>query len=221
MASTVFDALPCADGLRDTTCFGAMSEHLGRKWTTGEADLQQPNFLLWASNPKACLLAGAARSATGGGEPGYSRGSAMCSVSMDAVTSYPPSMHSACNGWGIFYPRGGVYDGPSQTTSALMVAARMKSLSTELFQSAPMSPDEKWQMVYPSSSQCFREGQNVAYLDTAALANDRGRLRGRLKDYLFVVWRRVSCCKDYTDVPAATAVLSGMRAACQGLGGLN
>lgn len=221
MASTVFSSLPCSDGLRDTTCFGAMSEHLGRKWTTGEGDLQQPNFLLWAANPKACLLVGAAKSATGGGEPGYAPGSAMCSVSMNGLTTYPPSAHSACNGWGIFYPRGGVYDGPSQTTAALMVAARMKSLSSEVFQSASMSPDEKWQMVYPSSSQCFREGQNVGFLDTAALANDRGRLGGRLKDYLFVTWRRVSCCKDYTDVPAAAAILAGMRAACQGLGGLH
>jgi len=97
----------------------------------------------------------------------------------------------------------------------------MKSLASEVFQSAPASPDEKWQMVYPSSSQCFREGQNVSFLDTAALANDRGRLRGRLKNYVYVVWRRVSCCKDYTDVPAAAAVLAGVSAACQGLGGLN
>lgn len=220
-APSVFSAMPCADGLRETTCFGAMSEHLGQSWVTGAADLQQPNFLLWASNPKACLLVGAARSVTGGGEPSVAYGSGMCSVPMNGLSYYPPSGHSACNGWGIFYPRSGVYDGPSQTTASLMVGSRMKSLASEVFQSAPASPDEKWQMVYPSSSQCFREGQNVSFLDTAALANDRGRLRGRLKNYVYVVWRRVSCCKDYTDVPAAAAVLAGMSAACQGLGGLN
>ena len=112
-----------------------------------------------------------------------------------------------------------MYDGPSQTTAALMIAARMKSLSTEVFQSASSSPDEKWQMILPSSSQCFREGQNVGFLETPFLVNDRERLRGRLKDYLFVTWRRVTCCKEYTDVPVAAAVLAAMRTACQGLGG--
>jgi type IV secretory pathway TraG/TraD family ATPase VirD4 len=220
-ASTIFESMPCSSGTREATCFGAMSEHLGSNWSTGAPDLRQPSHLLWAANPKACLLLGAARSLTGGGEPGSSSGSAMCSVSMETLTQYPPSAHSACNGWGIFYPRIGMYDGPSQTTAALMVGSRMKSLSTEVFQSAPSSSDEKWQMILPSGSQCFREGQNVGFLETAAMANDRGRLQGRLKDYLFVVWRRVSCCKDYDDVASAAAVLAGMSAACQGLGGVN
>jgi type IV secretory pathway TraG/TraD family ATPase VirD4 len=216
---TIFESMPCSNGLREASCFGAMSEHLGSNWSTGAPDLRQPSHLLWAANPKACLLVGAARSISGGGEASFSNGSAMCSVSMEGLSQYPPSAHSACNGWGVFYPRVGIYDGPSQTTAALMVASRMKSLSSEVFQSAPSSPDEKWQMILPSGSQCFREGQNAGFLETAALANDRGRLQGRLKDYLFVVWRRVSCCKDYSDVPVAAAVLAGMQTACQGLGG--
>ena len=221
LASTVFESMPCSSGIQDTTCFGAMSEHLGSKWSTGSADLRQPSFLAWAANPKACLLYGAARSLAGGGEASFGGGNASCSVSKEWLTQYPPSAHSACNGWGIFYPRVGMYDGPSQTTAALMIAARMKSLSTEVFHSASSSPDEKWQMILPSSSQCFREGQNAAFLETPFLVNDRDRVRGRLKDYLFVTWRRVSCCKDYTDVPVASAVLAGMQAACQGLGGVH
>lgn len=218
-ASTIFESMPCSSGFQDTTCFGAMSEHLGSKWSTGTADMRQPGFLAWAANPKACLLYGAARSITGGGEAAFGGGNASCSVSREWLTQYPPSAHSACNGWGIFFPRIGMYDGPSQTTAALMVASRMKSLSTEVFQSASSSPSEKWQMILPSSSQCFREGQNVGFLETPFLVNDRERVRGRLKDYLFVTWRRVSCCKEYTDVPVAAAILAAMQAACQGLGG--
>jgi len=218
-ASTVFESMPCSNGIQDTTCFGAMSEHLGAKWSTGSADLRQPSLLAWAANPKACLLYGAAKSLAGGGEAAFGGGNASCSSTKEWIKQYPPSAHSACNGWGIFYPRIGMYDGPSQTTAALMVASRMKSLSTEVFQSASSSPDEKWQMILPSSSQCFREGQNVGFLETPLLVNDRERVRGRLKDYLFVTWRRVTCCKEYTDVPVAAAVLAAMQAACQGLGG--
>ncbi len=218
---TIFESMPCFSGLSETSCFGAMSEHLGSNWSTGAPDLGQPSHLLWVSNPKACLLVGAARSLAGGGETSFSTGSAMCSVSRDGLTQYPLSAHSACNGWGVFYPRVGMYDGPSQTTSALMVASRMKSLSAEVFQSASASLDEKWQMILPSGSQCFREGQNVGFLESASLVNDRGRLQGRLKDYLFVVWRRVSCCKDFSDIPTAAAALSSISAACQGRGGAN
>jgi hypothetical protein len=101
-----------------------------------------------------------------------------------------------------------------------MVASRMKSLSSEVFLSAPSSIDEKWQMIRPSQSQCFREGQNVSFLETAGLVNDRGRLSGALKNYLFVVWERRSCCHEYVDVAAATAMLASLKSACQGLGGI-
>jgi hypothetical protein len=221
MAPTLFGALPCSSGLAETACFGAMSEHLGAKWSTGSADLRQPNHLLWAANPKACLATGAVKSAVGGGEGGYRQAGSTCSTpAQGALPIYPPSPHSACTGWGVFYPRVGIYEGPSQTTASLMVAARMKSLSTEVFHSASSSFDEKWQMIAPSKSQCFREGQNVGFLDGPAFVNDRGRLGGKPKDYLYVVWRRVSCCKDLTDVPAAEAVLASLGAACAGMGGL-
>ncbi len=220
LASMMFNGMPCGASFQDTACFGAMSEHLGSKWTTGSGDLKQPNYLLWANNPKACLELGAARSVAGGNDGNYSKGSPACSIPMESLSIYPPSTHAACTGWGTFYPRSGIYDGPSQTTAALMVASRMKSLSSEIFQSAPSSPDEKWQMILPSTSLCFTEGQNVSFLESSALVNDRGRLKGNPKDYLFAVWRKVSCCQDYTEVPVTSAVLASMKSSCQGMGGL-
>ena len=219
-SSLALAAMPCGGGSSDTTCFGGMSEHLGTNWTTGAADVAQPNFLAWSASPKGCLLYGAGRSAIGGGEVSVGATGASCSVPMGWLTQYPPSAHSACNGWGIFYPRVGVYDGPSQTTAALMVGARMKSLAAEVFRSTSTSPLEKWQMMYPSTSSCFREGQNVGLLEAPLLVNERGRLTGRLKDYLFVTWKRVSCCKELHEVPVAAALLASIKAACQGLGGI-
>ena len=215
----IFKGLPCKGGAGESTCFGAMSEHLGPLWTTGIGDRLQPNYLAWLASPKACLSVGLARSAVGGGAPFSSAGSPACSLPLARLPAFPPSSHEACNGWGLFYPRVGMYDGPSQTTAALMVAARMKSLSSEVFHSAPSSADEKWQMIRPSQSQCFREGQNVGLLETAGLVNDRGRLSGHLKNYLFAVWERRSCCHEYADVAAATAMLASLKAACQGAGG--
>jgi hypothetical protein len=218
-SAAIFGRLPCFNNLMENVCFGAMSEHLGASWSTGAADRLQPNFLAWAANPKACLTVGAAKSVVGGAEGGYSAGSPACSTPRPFIPTYPPSPHGACTGWGVFYPRVGVYDGPSQTTASLMVASRMKSLSTEVFQSAPSSFDERWQMVYPSPSQCFREGQNAGFTETAGFVNDRGRLLGRPKDYLYVTWRRVSCCRDYTDAAVSMAIISSLKAACAGLGG--
>ena len=56
---SVFNALPCHGAPLEQLCFSAMSEHLGRLWRTGEADLWQPSFLAWSASPKACLLKGA------------------------------------------------------------------------------------------------------------------------------------------------------------------
>lgn len=52
----------------------------------------------------------------------------------------------------------------------------------EVFHSSPSSPDEQWQMTYPQSSSCFREGQNVAVLDTVKNVREIGRLSsGKMK----------------------------------------
>ena len=218
-AAEALESLPCGSGNVEASCFNAMSEHLGPQWDTGLADARQPSFLAWLAAPKACLLAGAAQSVIGGGEVGAGSGTQGCSVPLQALTVYPPSPHPACNGWGVFYPRVGHYDGPSQTTAALMIAARMRSLGTEVFGTVPVGMDERWQMLDPSPSQCFREGQNVAALESFGLVNDRGRMMGqRPKGYLFVLWHRVSCCKEVWNLPTGAAALSALRSVCQGAG---
>jgi hypothetical protein len=197
-----------------------MSEYLGSNWTTGAADSFQPNFLAWSLSPKGCLLKGAAMSISGEtsvGQPSVPG----CAVPMSWMPKYLPSTHSACTGWGTFYPRTGVYNGPSQTTGALMVAARMKSLSNEVFHSTPSGSDELWQMIYPQSTSCFKEGQNVAILDTVKNVRELGRLTsGKLKGYLFVVWSKVSCCRELAEVPTAVAAIAAMNVVCQGMGNL-
>ena len=215
-----FSTLPCGGARMDQLCFDGMSEHLGSHWSTGNADLLQPNFLAWSLSPKGCLLKGAATSISGEPELGMG-GGAGCSIPMGWLPKFPPSSHSACTGWGTFYPRSGIYHGPSQTTGALMVASRMKSLSGEVFHATPSSTDEMWQMITPQSSSCFREGQNVGILDVFKNVREIGRLTsGKLTGYLFTVWSKVSCCRDLAEVPAAYVAIAAMTVACQGLGAL-
>jgi hypothetical protein len=216
-----FDTMPCDGAPVDRLCFEGMSEYLGSNWTTGSADSLQPNFLAWSLSPKACLLKGAATSIAGDDPNIGQPATPACAYPMSWMPKYPPSTHSACTGWGTFYPRSGVYNGPSQTTGALMVAARMKSLSNEVFHTTPGSPDEFWQMIYPQSSSCFREGQNVAILDTVKNVRELGRLSsGRMKGFLFAVWSKVSCCRDLAEVPTAIAAIAAMNVVCQGMGNL-
>ena len=218
--SLAFSMLPCGGTRRDSSCFDAMSEHLGQGWNTGSPDTLQPNFLAWSLNPKACLIKGAISSA-GGGSEGTGGSGFGCSYPIKSVPKYPPSSHSACTGWGIFYPRSGVYNGPGQTTGALMVSSRMKSLGGEVFRTTPASMDEQWQMIIPQTSSCFREGQNVGILDTVKNVREIGRLStGKLKGHLFTVWSKVSCCKDLGAVPGAYAGIEAMGPVCEGLGAL-
>ncbi|MBS1983556.1 MAG: type IV secretion system DNA-binding domain-containing protein [Bdellovibrionales bacterium] len=216
-ASIPFALLPCGGTRIERSCFDGMSEHVGSSWSSGSGDLLQPQFLAWAASPKACLLKGALMSSTGG-ELSYSPETPACSVPLGVLPKFPPSQHSACNGWGIFYPRTGVYNGGSQTAGALMVASRMKSLSSELFRSTPASTDELWQMVSPQSSSCFKEGQNVGLLETVkGVREERRLLGGKLRGYLFTVWSKVSCCRDLAEVPKVMAALGVLIGACAGI----
>lgn len=220
LTSIPFSLLPCGGARVETMCFDAMSEHLGSNWNTESADALQPNMLAWSLSPKGCMLKGALTSGSGGSDPTFSAGLG-CSFSRSWLSTYPPSNHSACTGWGVFYPRSGVYNGPSQTTGALMVASRIKSLGSEVFGVTPSSGDEVWQMIYPQTSSCFREGQNVGILDTFKNVREIGRLTsGKLKGHLFTVWSKVSCCRDLAEVPAAYIAIEAMNLACQGLGAL-
>ncbi len=219
LLSVVLNLLPCRGRFTDKFCFDAMSEHFGDLWRTGSGDSLQPNWLAWMAAPQACLLKGAAMSAKGGSEGPEQNAGPMCSAPVTKIRKFPPSNHSACNGWGIFYPRSGVVTGPSDTIGALMIASRIKSLSAEVLHSSRSSFDELWQEISPQSSSCFSEGQNIGPLELAKRVTQVGRVKGKLKGHLFTVWQKYSCCQDLAQVPAAYAALQVMKATCQGLGG--
>lgn len=213
-ASIPFHLLPCGGAPIDRFCFSAMSEHVSAHWRTGSADLLQPGFLAWSLSPKACLVRGAL---AGGGTSTPSSGSYPgCSFSMDWLPKYPPSAHDTCTGWGPFFPRSGTYQGTSHVGAALMIAARLKSLGSEVFKTVPGSPDEKWQMISPQSSSCFREGENLGSLETWRRVNEwRRPLSGHPKNFLFTVWKRVGCTIDWPAVPAVYAAIEMMSAVCK------
>ncbi len=219
LAGLTFQTMPAGGTRMEKVCFDGMSEHFGRHWNTGKNDMLQPLFLAWGAAPKACLLKGAVTSVTGEGGGNPASDSAMCSFRVPQnLQMFPPSSHSVCNGWGVFYPRYGTYSGPASMTGALMIASRIKSLSAEILHSMPNSPDEKWQMIYPQSSSCFREGQNIGILET--IKNSRETLRlanGKLKGYLFVVWSKTATCKDLPAAVQAKAASLAIPAACGGV----
>lgn len=218
-AQIPFNMLPCGGTRLPKLCFDGMSEHIAEHWSTGISDKYQPNFLAWSLAPKACLIKGAATSATGGTDVTFGTDSPMCSIKLPTMPSFPPSSHSACNGWGVFYPRMGSYNGPASLTGALMIASRMKSISSEVFMATPSSFGEQWQMISPSSSSCFREGQNIGILDTIKNVREIGRLTsGKLNGHLFVVWKPVSCKRDIPFLATSKAAIAAMKPMCAGFG---
>ena len=219
LAQIPFGMLPCGGIRIPKLCFDSMSEHIKKHWSTGMSDKFQPRFLAWLASPKACLIKGAVTSASGGSNTSYTPDSPICSVKLPPIPIFPPSSHSVCNGWGVFYPRMGSYNGPSSLTGALMIASRIKSLSSEIFRATPSSPGEKWQMISPGSSSCFREGQNIGILETIKNVRELGRLRnGKLTGHLFVIWKPVSCTRDVPHLPVSKAAIAAMKPVCQGLG---
>ena len=213
-----FLGMPCGCSLWDNTCLTSMSEHLGQNWKTGAADLLQPAWLAWSAAPKACLIKGAVTSATGSSIPtGYPANSFMCSTDRSWIPKYPPSNQPVCNGWGISFPRYGTVTNSDQMTASLMVASRMRSLGSEVFQSVPTGVDEKWQMIYPQSSSCFREGQNVGILQTKGVSEIGRLISGKFKNYLYVVWKRVGCTRDIPYIASTQAWLGAMQASCRGM----
>lgn len=218
-AQIPFNMLPCGGTRIPKLCFDGMSEHVAEHWSTGISDKYQPNFLAWSLAPKACLIKGAVTSATGGTDISFSSDSPMCSIKLPTLPSFPPSSHSACNGWGVFYPRMGSYNGPASLTGALMIASRMKSISSEVFMATPSTFGEQWQMIGPGSSSCFREGQNIGILDTIKNVRELGRLTsGKLNGHLFVVWKPVSCKRDIPFLATSKAAIAAMKPMCAGFG---
>lgn len=219
LASLIFRLMPGGGARNEKLCFDAMSEDMGDQWHTGKGDSLQPLFLAWGAAPKACLLVGAASSigGFGGGGAGAGGDSPVCSFPLPVTKVLPPTSHPACNGWGVFYPRYGTYAGPASLTGALMIASRLKSLSSEVLHTMPGNTDEKWQMVSPQASSCFREGENAGLLETLRGAREERRLvNGKLKGYLFVIWNRVTTCKEMPTAAQAKAASLAIPAACRG-----
>ena len=189
--------LPCGNSPLELFCFGGMSEHLGQHWKTGEADSLQPMHLAFSAAPKPCLITGAVQSAVGGSIPSPYPNIGGCSFDRSWLGIYPPSPELACNGWGVFYPRYGTVTNSDQTTAAMQIAARMKSLSSQVFFSMPSGGSEKYQMHIPQTTSCFRQGQNVGGLRLKGI-NEYGRITNPTsKNYLFSMWKKVSCIKEY------------------------
>ena len=213
--SVAFQAMPCGGVPNERLCFGAMSEHLGKQWKTGSADLLQPQYLLWAGSPKSCLLTGAAQSVSGGtpssGYPHFDS----CSIDRSGLQRYGPSLEPACNGWGTFYPRYQTAVSSDQTTAALLIAARFKSLSSEIFNAMPSGGNEKYQMIYPQATACFRQGENIAALRVKG-TNEIGRLSTAFnKNYLFAIWRHTQCTKDVYHQISTPLTVSAIKTACR------
>jgi hypothetical protein len=218
-AQIPFNMLPCGGTRIPKLCFDGMSEHIAEHWSTGLSDKFQPSFLAWSLAPKACLIKGAITSVTGGTDISIASDSPMCSIKLPPLPSFPPSSHSACNGWGVFYPRMGSHNGPASLTGALMIASRMKSISSEVFMATPSTYGEKWQMISPGSSSCFREGQNIGLLDTIKNVRDIGRLTsGKLNGHLFVIWKPVTCKRDIPYLATTQAAIASMKPMCVGYG---
>jgi hypothetical protein len=113
----------------------------------------------------------------------------------------------------------GSYNGPASLSGALMIASRMKSISSEVFMSTPSTFGEKWQMIGPGTSSCFREGQNIGLLDTIKNVRELGRLTsGKLNGHLFVVWKPVSCKRDIPYLVTSQAAIAAMKPMCSGFG---
>lgn len=218
-ANTVYSGMPCATNSVDRPCFEAMSEHISTQWKTGSGDANDPQFKLWAVSPKACLIKGAAMAAsTGNVSNGTPAGGGSCGFEMPATTTFPPVTGDICGGWGTLLPRTGFVESNSSVGGALLAAERIRSIASEVYHSTAIDPDEKWQMIFPQSSSCFHEGQAVGKLETLNGVNEIGRLTKLDHDsWLFVVWKRVSCCSESTNIPQAEFAKKAMKAMCQGL----
>jgi hypothetical protein len=212
-AKVVLAGLPCGGTRTPKFCFDAMSEHFGSHWNTGSGDLLQPAFLAWKLSPKLCLLKGA----VGAASTMNADDSAMCGTPVPPKLTFPPSSLPVCTPWGVSFPRYGTVDGPSEVIGSLLVAERIKSLAVEVLHTMPATPGEKWQMISPSSSQCFREFEHIPMLEGPKLVNNRIRVMGKdLQGNLFATWKQVSCLKEWAEVPVYFAQIAILQAVCQG-----
>ncbi|MGE3682698.1 MAG: hypothetical protein AB7G93_13315 [Bdellovibrionales bacterium] len=214
-----YAGMPCQQNYSDKMCFEAMSEHIGPQWKSGSGDANQPLLKIWAANVSACFIKGAASAATTGRiHKGVAVSSPVCSFPMDGLKVFPPVTSEICGGWGVLLPRTGFVESNSTIGAALLVAQRIRSIANEVYQSSAIHPDEKWQMIHPQTSTCFREGQTLGLLENYNGVNERGRfLSLDHNSFLFVVWKRVSCCNEMTSIGSAEFAKGAMKSICQGL----
>jgi hypothetical protein len=195
-----------------------MSEHISQQWKSGSGDMNQPLLKAWATSVPACHIKGAIQAATTGRiHKGIPSAMPVCSFSTDSLKTFPPISSEICGGWGPLLPRTGFVESNSTVGAALLAAQRIRSIANEVYQSNAIYPDEKWQMIFPQGSGCFREGHSLAFLEALG-ANEIGRpMKINQNSFLFVVWKRVSCCNEMTSIPQAEIAKRALRAACQGL----
>jgi len=219
LSSTVFSGMPCGSNETENLCFSAMSEHISSQWKTGSGDMNDPQYKLWALNPKACLVKGAVTAAaTGNVNKSFSAGVPSCSFPWPSLSAFPPVTTDICGGWGVLLPRTGFAESNSSVGGALLAAERIRSIANEVYKSISVNPDEKWQMIFPNSSNCFREGQSVGKLETVDGVNESARLtKLNQNSWLFTVWKKVTCCRDVTSIPHAEFAKNALKGICQGL----
>lgn len=216
--SLAYSGMPCGGSPVEKPCFEAMSEHISTTWKSGVADSHQPLLLAWSANVPACLANGAISAvSTGRVVKGLPTGGATCSFPLEAP-AFPPVTSEICNGWGVLLPRTGFVESNSIVSAALLAGERIRSIANEVYGSTAIFPDEKWQMIYPQSSSCFREGQTLGLLETVHGVNETGRMKSiNQESFLFVVWKKVSCCSESTSIATAEAAKQAMKQMCQGV----
>ena len=153
----------------------------------------------------------------GGGKDTSSHNIGLCSFDRSFVKRFPPSQAPVCTGWGIHFPRYATVNTSDQTTASLVIASRIKSLGTEVFLSVPRHTRERWQMIYPQSSLCFQEGQNIGQLRIQKGLSEWGRLSGRIRNYLYVIWKPVNCTKDAHWLATTETLLAALEGTCQSI----
>ncbi len=217
LSSFGYEGFACGGNKQEKLCFDAVSEHVD-SWKTGIADQLQPQYLAWKMAIPLCYKKALKNAVIGDTPNPPLQNSLSCGFPLKSIKVFPPSMSEQCTGWGTLFPRTGFVESSSSVGAALLAAKRLRSLASDVYRSTPMSPDEKWSLVYPNSSSCFREGKSLGEIETMRGANELGRLsKTNHQTFLFAVWKRVSCCKDFDSIPETAASKVALKAICQGM----
>lgn len=212
-----YQGFACGGNSQEKLCFDAISEQID-SWKTGAADLLQPQYLLWKAAVPLCYKKSIANALVGDPPNPPSPQTLSCGFPLKSIKVFPPSASDQCSGWGALFPRTGFVESSSSVGAALLAAKRIRSLARDVYRSTPTSPDEKWSLVYPNSSSCFREGKSLGEIEAIRGGNEHGRvLKTNHQTFLFVIWKKQSCCKDFDSVPETAASKVALKTICQGM----